>query len=229
MNLGKKKALALAAAVLLAAAFNYDRLAAKAFRLLPAAADRYLAERWLPEKFWLHRVNSPGKQLELADKYRGIEFDIIFYEAEQAFENSHDKKDLEKYNLEKQLALYRQLGQERGIWLDFKNLTQENKREARLVLSGLLAKYGVKKELVWVESGNYAALAEFKRHGFRTSYYFPYYKLDKMAAQEIEAVKKKTLAIASSGAVDAVSFYGGYYDLISALPLPPPYDAFVLA
>lgn len=207
-------------ATAVAAAFNFDRLALKAFRHLPLTAERYLAARFMPDKFWLHRVNSPGKQMELADKYAGIEFDIIFYEEQLAFENSHDKESLEKYNLEKNLEVYRRLGRERGIWFDFKNLTQENKQDARKVLSGLLTRYGVKKELVWVESPNYTALAEFRRHGYRTSYYFPYYKLEKMSAREIEAAKKKTLAAAQSGAVDAISFDGGYYDFIDSLPLP---------
>lgn len=50
--------------------------------------------------------------------------------------------------------------------------------------------------------------------------YFPYYKFDKMPQEEIERAKRETEAIAASGSVDAVSFYGGYYSFVSSLNLP---------
>ena len=209
--------------------YNYDKIAASIFKKLPETINADLAEKYMPDKFWLHRTNSVDKQHEFADKYSGIEFDIIYYERENDFENSHDKKDLEKYNLEKQFAAYQRIGKPKGIWLDFKNLTENNKYAAKEKLNELLAKYQIDKNLVWLESRNWQALKVFHDDGYRTSYYLPYYKLDKMSASEIAQAKELTLKAASSGNVDAVSFYGGYYDFIKSSALPPPYCTFDLA
>lgn len=201
--------------------YNYDKITAKVIKKLPVSVENYLAEQYLPDKFWLHRTDSVEKQYEFANKYQGIEFDIIYYEAENAFENSHDKKDLNKYNLEKQLRAYQDIGLPKGIWLDFKNLTENNKFAAKNTLDNIMTKYNIDKKLVWLESGNWQALKIFHDDGYRTSYYLPYYKLDKMTAAEIENARKLTKKIAFSGSVDAVSFYGGYYDFVNSVELPP--------
>lgn len=138
-----------------------------------------------------------------------------------AFENSHDKDDLSKYNLEEQFKTYKDLNYNEGIWLDFKNLNEDNKYEAKEVLDTLLRKYDISKDVVWLESSNWQSLDIFKQDGYRTSYYFPYYKFENMTEQEINDVKRKTIMIANSGNVDAVSFAGKhYYDFVSSLDLP---------
>ena len=85
----------------------------------------------MPDKFWLYRTDSVEKQYEFTNKYKDIEFDIIYYKDENAFENSCDKKDLNKYNFKKQLQTYQDIGLPKGIWLDFKNLTESNKFAAK--------------------------------------------------------------------------------------------------
>lgn len=151
----------------------------------------------------------------------GVEFDIIFYKDKMAFENSHDKDNLSKYNLEEQFKIYRYLNYNEGIWLDFKNLNEDNKYEAKEVLDLLLKKYGISKDIVWLESSNWKSLDIFKQDGYRTSYYFPYYKFENMTEKEIRDIKRKTVMIANSGNVDAVSFAGKhYYDFVSNLDLP---------
>lgn len=222
MKFNKNNILKLVLCLALAlAVVNYDRIAAKIVKKLPATIDNYLAERYLPDNFWLHRVNSTGKQEEFADKYKGIEFDIIYYAETDTFENSHDKTDAVLYDLEKQLAVYQKIGQNKGIWFDFKNLTEENKVQAKNKIDLLLAKYGINKQKVWVESGNWQAIKVFHDDGYHTSYYLPYYKFDEMTDKEIADAKARTEMIAASGNVDAVSFYGGYYDFISSMQLPP--------
>lgn len=139
---------------------------------------------------------------------------------EREFENSHDAEDLQLYNLEKQFQQYELAAENNGLWLDFKNLTEQNKEEALAALTELLDKYHIDKNKIWVESGNWQALGRFKQAGFRTSYYLPYYKFEKMTAAEIEKAKRETERIAASGNVDAVSFYGKYYSFVSGLKLP---------
>lgn len=216
----KTKFIILALCVALAI-FNYDRIAVRLLRFAPASVENYWAERYMPDKFWLHRVNSVAKQKELAHKYKGIEFDIIYYEKENSFENSHDKKDLQKYNLAKQFQQYASASANNEIWLDFKNLNENNQQESLECLNALVAEYHIEKSKIWVESKSWQALKSFKLGGFKTSYYFPYYKFNEMTEDEIKFVRKQTVDIAASGNVDAVSFYGDYYDFISSLQLPP--------
>lgn len=58
---------------LVLAVFNYDKVAEKILKCMPSSLNNYLAERYMPEKFWLHRVNSVDKQKEFANKYKGLE------------------------------------------------------------------------------------------------------------------------------------------------------------
>jgi len=78
------------------------------------------------------------------------------------FENSHDEETITKYNLEKQFKLYRELGYNEGIWLDFKNLDED----------------------------------------------------------KISKIQEQIKLIAESGNINAISFYGKYYDFISSLDIP---------
>lgn len=44
----------------------------------------------MPDKFWLHRTDSVEKQYEFTSKYKGIEFDIIYYKDEIALYGNVD-------------------------------------------------------------------------------------------------------------------------------------------
>lgn len=200
---------------------GFDKFAGKVLRNIPDKVDNYLAEIFMPDKFWLHRVNSIEKQKEFSKKYAGLEFDIIFHSEIMGFENSHDHESFERYNFEKQLEVYQNLENKNGMWLDFKNLGENNKIDSLAVLKKLVKKYDVDKNKIWVESSNWQALRIFKNAGFKTSYYFPYYNFSKMSDSEIKDAKRKTEMIAKSGNVDAISFYGGYYDFVRQLELPP--------
>ena len=191
-------------------------------RKISEPLNSYLAQRYMPEKFWLHRTNSIEKQRELGYKYknRGIEFDVIFHDKQMIFENSHDEENITKYNLEKQFKLYRELGYNEGIWLDFKNLDEENKYKAKKVLDELLKKYNIDKSKLWIESSNWKSLDVFKIGGYKTSYYFPYYDLKNLDEDKISKIQEQIKLIAESGNINAISFYGKYYDFISSLDIP---------
>lgn len=217
----KKYILVLCLAVLCIAGYNYDKVSAKIFKILPESVNVYLAEQYLPDKFWLHRTNSVNKQYEFADKYKGIEFDIIYHADKDVFENSHDEENAAAYNLEKQFEAYNKIALPKGIWLDFKNLNEDNKINARKKLNELITKYNIDKNLIWVESDSWQSLKYFKEDNFKTSYYFPYYDLRKMSDKEKQDIRLKTQYILQSGNVDAISFSGNYYDFIKSIDCPP--------
>lgn len=160
-------------------------------RKLPAALDNALAEKFLPKHFWLHRTNSTNKLDQFFDKYNGFELDIIYYEDQHAFENSHDKISLTEFSLEKQFAYFKNKNiTTPSLWLDFKNLSERNSTAALNDLTKLLNDYQLSKENIWIESSTYQALSIFKNAGYKTSYYFPYYEFSKMSTEEIDAAKK---------------------------------------
>ena len=169
-------------------------------------------------KIWLHRVNSPKKIQDVGEKYFGVELDIIYYEKEDAFENSHDKTDLLKYPLEQTLKNHAYW---HHFWFDFKNLTQENNSQAKQTLEKLMKNNYISKDKVWVESQNLEALESFTKDGWKTSYYMPYYKFEEMTQKEIENIKSQIEAISYSGKVQAISFSGIYYPFIMSLNLNP--------
>lgn len=187
---------------------------------MPDEINFCISEYCMPEKFWLHRVDSVKKQEEFYNKYDGLEFDIIYYENNNGFENSHDPENYENYNLEKQLSTYQYLGKKNGIWFDFKNLNNDNKVYALNELNRLLAKYNIDKDIVWIESHDWQALKIFKDNKYRTSYYFPYYDLKTMNKNDMENIKMMTRNIALSGNIDAISFDGDYYDFIKTIDIP---------
>ena len=130
----------------------------------------------------MHRVNSPKKIQDVGIKYFGVELDVIYYEQEDAFENSHDKTDLLKYPLEKTLKNHAYW---HHFWFDFKNLTQENNSQAKQTLEKLMKNNYISKDKVWVESQNLEALESFTKDGWKTSYYMPYYKFEEMTQKEV--------------------------------------------
>ena len=169
-------------------------------------------------KIWLHRVNSPKKIQDVGEKYFGVELDIIYYEKEDAFENSHDKIDLSEYLLEKTLKKHAYW---HHFWFDFKNLTQENNVQAKQTLEKLMKRNYISKDKVWLESQNLEALRLFTQSDWKTSYYMPYYNFEEMTQKEIENIKSQIEAISYSGKVQAISFAGRYYPFIMSLKLNP--------
>ena len=172
------------------------------------------------DKVWLHRCDSVEKFRELSSRYSGVEIDVVFHQDAQKFESSHDPVSLENYPLEKILSAYKEAGLQQFIWLDFKNLSESNQVKSLKELDRLVTLYKIQPSKIWVESTNYEYLKTFKDSGFKTSYYFPYYDFSRMNAGQIDQVKEKTLNIAKSGNVNAVSFFGKYFDFIKSIGLP---------
>lgn len=168
----------------------------------------------IPEKYWVHRVNSPQKLKEVGKYYAGLELDLIYHEKEQAYENSHDMVSLEKYNLCKTLDAYVQLGRKNKLWLDCKNLTEENMISARKTLDNILTQYDISKSQCLIESTNHNALKDFKDNGYIVSYYFS--PKDKT---NLNKYNDFIVKLSHSGLVDMISFDYMYHNYIISLPI----------
>lgn len=169
------------------------------------------------DKIWLHRTNTIEKLHEFKGEYKNFECDVLFVPALDDFRVGHDTPSSES------LALYLDfLGKnsERELWLDFKNLTEENNRQAESVLTAMLARSGASKEQLIVESRNWKALHLFTREGYYTSCYLDIPRFDEMDDRERETRLDSIRQIAYSGCVSAVSFPSSYYGILRNLDFP---------
>lgn len=195
----------------------YPRQLSKSIQFLQKhGLDKKILLDYFPmqEKFWLHRADSVEKIREKKDFYPGLEIDIQYHSKEKVFDVNHDWYD--SVGLPLDLLLDELSGGPKRIWLDYKNLQDGNAEESFQTLTGLLDKYGIKRENVIVESPNFMALNVFHEGGLYTSYYVPvndkrYIEEDDSRAEFVEKVREAV----KSGNVDAVSFPDKYYNLVN--------------
>ena len=198
----------------------------------------------VPDKIYLHRTDEPKKVEDYFGLYQNFEIDTHFFDDEMAqnvgknapyFDVGHGGlKHSIGLNLKEMLALIRQKDDEfkakalpkqiktrAKIWLDFKNLSDKNAKQALQELIKICKQTRFKHGDIIVESGDYKALSAFKKAGFYTSYYVPYYDeaLLKSNERERERVSAELRAIAASGAVNALSFPYYLYEFIKSLGL----------
>lgn len=198
----------------------------------------------VPDKIYLHRTDEPKKVEDFFGSYQNFEIDVHFFDGEMVqnvgknapyFDVGHDGlKHSIGLNLGQMLALIRQKDDEfkakalpkqiktrAKIWLDFKNLSDKNAKQALQELIKICKQTRFKHGDIIVESSDYKALAAFKQAGFYTSYYVPYYDeaLLKTNEQERAKISTELRAIAASGAVNALSFPHYLYEFVKSLGL----------
>ena len=124
------------------------------------------------EKIWLHRVNSIERARIMAEKYKGFEIDFIWEADSSHFYVAHDPEP------EIYLPLYQMFDSIKDIhshylWLDLKNLEEENAEETLDNLIQLTDKHRLSRKRIIVESMNAFLLTDFTEAGFNTSFYLP--------------------------------------------------------
>lgn len=183
--------------------------------IIPLCNDRVVHH--YVDKIWLHRTNTIEKLHEFEGKYKNFECDVQFVPELSDFRTGHDTPSSES------LGLYLDfLGQNPGreLWIDLKNLTLANCRQAESLLTQMLARSGASKEQLIVESRNWEALRHFTRNDYYTSCYLDIPDIDKMDDRERSERLDSVLQIARSGAVSAVSFPASYYVFLRDLDFP---------
>jgi len=123
------------------------------------------------EKIWVHRVNSIERMKEIQDKFKGMEIDVVFNNNKNYFDITHPPAKSIGLSLE---TFFKEVNniQNHYFWLDFKNLSDENRKESFSKLNKLAARFNIKKNII-VESVNPIFLNDFSNNGFITSYYLP--------------------------------------------------------
>lgn len=163
------------------------------------------------DKLWLHRCNTTAKWLEKRGKFAHFEVDVRFT-PEGRFDVTHEAASSIGLGLER---YFRLIGPDTTrVWLDIKNLSSANAGAMLAALDSLTRRYAVSRSRLIVESGDWRALALFRRRGYYTSFYVPYAPPSRLSAAERSAAMAHLRRVAASGCVDALSFPGWWYDEI---------------
>ena len=121
-------------------------------------------------KVWGHRTNSIEK-LENSD-FDGVELDVVFYSEKNIFDVNHPPEKSNNINLER----YLKSGKGNGItnyWIDFKNLSSDNKFKALNRLNAIINKHNINPQNIIIESTHPQWIKSFTENGYKTAYYLP--------------------------------------------------------
>lgn len=162
----------------------------------------------LNKKLWIHRVNSIYKLLNSQQNVHGIEIDIFIEDQKIIVKHLKDEHStLELKNLLKHVH------KNISIWLDIKNLNEDNMILLRDELFTIIKENHLNKEKFILESSNYITLEKLKEH-FYVSYYLPYLKEEELNDKKI---KNSILSNIIKTSPNGISFPGYMINYVKEL------------
>lgn len=159
-------------------------------------------------KVWAHRVNSLEKLNYTQKFYNGIELDLVFDSISNTFDVNHPPAKSVNLNLDTYFSNIN--NKEVKLWLDFKNLSENNAEKSAEILDQLTKKYALKNENILVESTEINCLQNFKIKGFKTSFYLPQLvglNNESKLAPTIDSIKQLLVKYPTSGISCNVNAY----------------------
>lgn len=171
----------------------------------------------------IHAVYSIAKLKKYFNKYKCFETDIVFYENKFILSHDNYNIDINKNNylyLDNIFAnVNRMIGGGKSdlkyIWLDIKNMDNENYLYILEMLINLTSKYNINKSYIIIESPYPALLQSFSKKGFITSYYFePVFYADK---EKNNLIIKNIIDILEKYPVDFISCNVKYFSLVNTV------------
>lgn len=158
-------------------------------------------------KKWVKGVNSPKDLERVSRKVGGLEIDVYFDTVSQVFWVHHNPEASHPYKLNDLLIKYKEKRLDCSIWLDFKNLSANNKQSSLEVLMMLREEYQLKNKIL-VESQLPELLNEFAKHQFFTVYYTPYFNPYFLSKDSLQLMQEKIEMKLAHSDINALS---GYY------------------
>lgn len=125
----------------------------------------------------------------------GIETDVFWQEQQQRFVVSHDAPLKEADSLLTLDQLLARFKDSVSYWIDFKNLTAANRKNAAYALERLAQQYGLEQKL-FVESGNGTVLRKLSSNMFKKLYWIQYNR--SVPLKWFKLLYIKTLIVCSS-------------------------------
>lgn len=179
---------------------------------------QYLVDTNQSNRIFPHRVNSIGKLKDIwNDGFKSFELDTRFGDNNTTFFQMGHNDGVMGIKMEDFLLSVDYSKIER-VWLDFKNLNQNNYKEAIKRLEYLDKKYDIKKKFI-VESGTtFPFFKEVRKSGWHTSYYMPTEKIVKLLKDKnikgMNALAKNISNQTKYQKVSAVSFDHRLYPFV---------------
>ena len=125
-------------------------------------------------KIWAHRVNSIEKLNSALEYYNGFEVDLVYNESEDFFDVNHAPAKSINLHFETYINTSTNINKAKGIWLDIKNLNQNNAQKILKRITKIFNNKNISLNNVIIESRFPEALSIFSEQGFKTSFYLPY-------------------------------------------------------
>ncbi len=132
---------------------------------------KYIEAKYI-DKIWIHRVDSKEKLIEVNTIFDKYEVDVVFQSKNKLFDVNHPPAKSINLNLLDYFKAIK-INNKNMFWLDFKNLSSENKQYAYNRIDTICKKLKIKHKQLIIESTNPKHLAIFRENGYMTSYYLP--------------------------------------------------------
>ncbi|MGN1256954.1 MAG: hypothetical protein ACI4UA_07305 [Bacteroidaceae bacterium] len=163
-----------------------------------------------PQKIWLHRCNSIEKLNEKEARYPNVEVDICL-RADGVMDVTHDIDTTFHLNFIPYLE-YLSRHPERHIWIDIKNLSEDNVSSFKRSLDSLVYTYKVSKDQLIIESPQWLMLYPFTSDFYYTSCYVTAPRPSTLTREQRDSVISRLGAVTRSGCVRALSFPAYWYN-----------------
>jgi hypothetical protein len=136
--------------------------------------SNFVLRKLFANKVWAHKVNSIEQLHKAIKKFKGVEFDVVFYKNKEDvfFDINHPPDSSTNLSLTEYFQSQHTTTAYK-YWIDFKNLKHENEYLASLKLNAIATEFNIDKNNIIVESTSPSCLELFKEKGFYTSYYIP--------------------------------------------------------
>lgn len=171
----------------------------------------------------IHAVYNIEKLKKYFNKYKCFETDIVFYENKFILAHDDYNIDINKNNYMYLDDIFASIDRMTGggesdlkyMWLDFKNMNNENYLYILEMLINLASKYNINKSYIIIECPYPALLQSFSNKGFITSYYFePVFYADK---EKNNLIIKNIIDILEKYPVDFISCNVKYFSLVNTV------------
>ncbi len=153
-----------------------------------------------------HRVNSIGKLKDIwNDGFRSFEFDISFGDNDTNYFHVGHHSDVMGIKMEDFLSSV-DVKKIEKVWFDFKNLDQNNYKQAIKRLEYLDKKYQIKKKFIIESTTTFPFFKEVSKAGWHTSHYMPTKKIIKLLKEDNkDEMQKLAIEIAKQTKIQNVS------------------------
>lgn len=163
-------------------------------------------------KVWAHTINNTDKLVSASEIFYGMELDVVFDLRKKIFDVRHPPAKTNNLSLDEHWGRLDDAGRFK-FWIDYKNLSPENRTASLERLLYLADKHHIPHENIMVESRVSFPLRDFKAKGFITSYWISVAFLQEDVAKSFDELgKNKQLALMKikreleEYGIDAISF-----------------------